>query len=322
MRTLAALSFVMACSAACGHGPRNPPPAPAAGSGAPIERVVRPEIADPAADRWLQDQYAVFDRGAPAASRLVAYLVGANSKPAAARSTVGVLAAMGFHVVAPMYANDYGITGVCAPGREPDDDCHRRVRLEAFEGADHSPHVAVSRANSAEERVTRMLAHLAAKYPDDGWGGFLDETGRPRWAEMVVAGHSHGASSAGLVGKIRRVARVVMLSGPFDNRSGAPAPWTRLVPQTPLDRFWGFSHVSEEQHQGHLADWDAMGLLGPPANVDHAAPPFAGSHQLVTALDPPPGKNPHGVTAAGLASPRLPDGSFRLAPVWRHLFGR
>jgi hypothetical protein len=233
------------------------------------------------------------------------------------------LAAMGFHVVAPMYANDYDIRGICSPPRDPDDDCHGKIRLEAFEGVDHSPHLEVKPANAAERRVARLLAHLHRLFPGEGWGGYLDGD-RPRWSQIVVAGHSHGASSSGLIGKVRRVDRVVMLSGPFDNRAGAPAPWTHRPPLTPLDRYYVFSHEAEEQYPQHVKDWEAMQLakLGPLVKVDGTGPPFAHSHQLVTALPPPPGKNPHGVTAAGASSPLARDGRYRLSPVFRYLFGR
>lgn len=321
MRRPAAL-LALAAAAACAQQRARPvgePPAPAA----PAEHVLRPEALDPTADRWLEDQYATLDPRAEAAGKLVVYLVGANGKPSGSRTMLRELAAMGFHAVAPHYANDYGITRVCAPDRDPDEDCHGKVRREAFEGRDLSPHITVSRPNSAEGRVARMLAHLDRAQPRAGWGRFLDGE-QPRWNEILVAGHSHGASTAGLVGKIRQVHRVVMLSGPFDNRRGEPAPWTRLPPATSLDRFYGFSHRDEDQHPGHLRDWEAMGLaaLGAPLLVDEAAPPFSGSHQLITAIAATPGKNPHGVTVAGGASPRGPDGAWRLGPVWRHLFGR
>ena len=288
-----------------------------------IEHTVRPETADPQADRWLQDQLAYLEPSAPRANKLVVYLVGLNNKPAAGRAMMQELARMGFHVLAPMYPNDYDIRVICAPGKDPDEDCHGKIRLEAFEGIDHSPHIGVKPANSAERRVARMLAHLDRQFPGEGWGAFLDGE-RPRWSQIVIAGHSHGASSSGLIGKFRRVDRVVMLSGPFDNRDGAPAPWTRRAPATPLDRYYVFSHATEEQYPQHVKDWEAMelGKLGPPVTVDGAAPPFSGSHQLVTALPPPPGKNPHGVTAAGTASPVGSDGRYRLLPVFRYLFGR
>jgi hypothetical protein len=144
---------------------------------------------------------------------------------------------------------------------------------------------------------------------------------RPAWDHIIIAGHSHGASSAGLIGKVRRVDRVVMLSGPFDNRGGAPAPWTRLTPATPIDRYFVFSHVHEEQYPQHVKAWETL-APGPLVSVDGAAPPYANAHRLVTALVPPAGKNPHGVTAAGAASPRAVDGRYQLEPVFRYLFGR
>ena len=315
-RALAPLLLPLLLPLDCAHAPRPP-------SGPLIEHVVRPEAIDAEADRWLQDQLAILDPAAPRANKLVVYLVGLNNKPERGRAMMQELARMGFHALAPMYANDYDIRRVCAPPQDPDDDCHGKIRLEAFEGVDHSPHLEVKPANSAEVRVARLLAHLQRQFPAEGWGAFLDGE-RPRWSQIVVAGHSHGASTAGLIGKVRRVDRVVMLSGPFDNRNGAPAAWTARPPATPLDRTYGFSHAQEEQYSQHLKDWEAMelGKLGPLTTVDRAAPPFANSHQLVTALPPVLGKNPHGVTEAGSASPQGPDGRYLLDPVFRYLFGR
>jgi hypothetical protein len=299
----------------CAHAHRAAPPPP-------LEHLARPEALDPAADRWLQDQYAYVDPAAPRAGKLVVYLVGANNKPAGGRPMMQELARMGFHVLAPMYANDYDIRGICAPAKDPDDDCHGKIRLEAFEGTDQSPHLEVSPANSLELRVARFLTHLHSHFPAEGWGAFLDGD-KPRWPAIVVAGHSHGASSSGLIGKVRRVDRVVMLSGPFDNRGGTPAPWTRRPGLTPVDRYYVFSHTLEDQFSQHLQDWEAMelGKLGPVINVDGAKPPYSGTHRLVTALAPAPGKNPHGVTAAGPASPTGAGGRYVLDPVFRYLFG-
>jgi hypothetical protein len=286
------------------------------------ELTVRPEVADPAADARLEDQLAILDTRVAPLGRLVVYLAGANGKPAGTRPMLHELASYGFHVVSPHYANDYGIVDVCAPVKDPDDDCHGKVRLEAFEGKDHSPHITISRANSAEGRVVRLLQHLAKAHPAGDWGAFVDGE-QPRWADIVVAGHSHGASSAGLISKHRRVRRAVMLSGPFDNRQGAPAAWTTRASATPIEDVYGFSHAGEPQHAGHLKDWAAMGLaaLGPVMAVDHTAPPFGGSHQLVLRAAPATPKGEHGATTAGRATPKAEDGTPRMRPVWRHMFG-
>jgi hypothetical protein len=294
--------------------------APAPGS--LVTHVLAPGELDPTADKYLAPQYAYIDLAAARAPYLVIYLVGANNKPDRGRTMGEFLAGLGFPVIVPGYANDYDIRALCMPPDTPDPDCHGKLRIEAFEGKDTSPHIQVSRANSLEMHIIRMLTALAERQPQAGWGQYLDK-GEPRWESIIVAGHSHGASSAGLIGKLRRVRRVVMLSGPFDNRGGQPAQWTTQPSATPVERVYGFSHTQEEQYSGHIKDWQAMGLvaLGATAQVESAAPPYAGSHQLITSLPPATTNGAHGSTAAGKASPLRPDGRYVFEPVWRYLFG-
>ncbi|HEY0714697.1 MAG TPA: hypothetical protein VGF45_18595, partial [Polyangia bacterium] len=226
---------------------------------------------------------------------------------------------LGFPVVIPGYPNDYDIRKLCESAGA-DVDCHEKLRLEAFEGRDHSPHITVAAADCAETRIARMLKALDAKLPAAGWGKFLDGD-RPRWDRIIVSGHSHGASSAGLIAKHRQVHRAVMLSGPFDNRASEAAPWTKRASMTAADRFYGFSHVSEDQHPGHLKDWAALGLGGTVVNVDSAAPPYGGARQLITALPAAEGGNPHGSTAAGKSSPKA-GATYVYDATWKYLYGR
>jgi hypothetical protein len=331
---------------ACAQPAAGPKPAPlappssTATSGtvpAPLQEfALQPADLDPAADQFLDAELAFRRKDPPEASKeprganagpsgdpgLVVYLVGARSRPERARTMLEQIAGMGIRVVAPMYDNQYDVATLCAPATEPDDDCHGKLRLEAFEGIDHSRHIEVSRPNSTEARVTRMLEHLAATDPAGGWDRFL-EGHLPRWSAIIIAGQSHGATCSAVIGKVRQVARVVMLSGPFDNRAGVPAPWTARPSLTPIDRFYGFSHALEEQHPGHLKDWQALGLgkLGVVVDVEKLPPPYAFSHQLATSHPTEAKTNPHSTTSAGRTSPRTPDGRFRYAPVWKYLFG-
>jgi hypothetical protein len=296
--------------------PTSVPPAPAS------EISLLPQQLDPAADKYPAAEFAYLDGSVAIRPHLVVYLVGANNKPASGRTMGAFLAGLGFPVVVPGYANDYDIRALCMPAGTPDADCHGKLRLEALEGIDHSAHIAITPPNSLETRIVQMLRALDKSAPAVGWGKYLAGD-KPRWEEIIVAGHSHGASSAGLIGKVRKVHRVVMLSGPFDNRAGEPAAWTTRPSATPADRVFGFSHTNEEQHAGHIKDWAAMGLpaLGPLVSVESAAPPYSGSHQLVTSLPPANKGNPHGTTAAGKAAPLAPDGHYTFAPAWRYLFG-
>lgn len=280
-------------------------------------RTIRPDDVDAPdrpADAFLEDQYAVLDtRAERMQGRLVVFLAGATSPPDRTMSLY--LASLGFHVLAPHYSNAYGLNTICPPN--PDPDCHRLGRQEAFEGRDLSPFIQISRGNSIEERVVRMLKHLAVDMPEGDWGFFL-RGNLPRWDRITISGTSHGASTAGLIGKIRRTERVVLLSGPFDNIDGVPAAWTRRQPLTSVRRFFAFSHTADSQFVFHIPNLEAMGLFGEPTSVDTGLPEGCGSHRLVTSADSPDG---HSSTKAGETSPKNPDGSFRFDPVWRYLFG-
>lgn len=282
-----------------------------------------PAEVDPDAVGYPAPQFAYLDANAKPLGRLVVYLVGARNPPERGRAMGAWLAAQGFHVVVPGYANDYDIRKLCEGGEVQDADCHGKLRMEAFEGVDHSPHIAIARPDSIEIRAGRMLEWLSRTEAAGGWSRF-HARGLPRWDQITVAGHSHGSSSAALIGKLRRVERVVMLSGPFDNRAGEPATWTRRRSLTPPNRLWGFSHTKEEQHPGHLKNWKALGVLGALVDVEQtstSAPPFGRSHQLVTSLEPKAEQSAHGMTTAGKSSPRSDDGQYRFTPVWRYLFG-
>jgi hypothetical protein len=280
-------------------------------------RTIRPDEVDSPeapADDFIEDQFAALDtRAERMQGRLVVFLAGATSPPD--RTMTEYLASRGFHVLAPHYSNAYGIPTICP--ENPDPDCHRLGRQEAFEGTDLSPFIDISRGNSIEERVARMLTFLATDMPEGDWGFFLDGD-LPRWDRITISGTSHGASTSGLIGMIRKTERVVMLSGPSDNIQGEPAAWTRRTPLTSIERFFGFSHTADQQLPDHLRDFEAMGLVGTPTSVDGARAPFNGSHRLTTSAESTDG---HSSTKAGTSSPRNPDGTFQFDPVWRFLYG-
>jgi len=215
-----------------------------------------------------------------------------------------VLAAMGFHVFMPCYVSDYGVAN-CG-------DDIGGCRLEAFEGVDHHPFIDIAPPDSVETRVARALQWLQAMHPGGDWRYYLDGES-PRWDHIVVSGISHGASSSGLIGKHRDVARVVMLSGPLDSGQA----WLTDPLLTPIDLYRGFTHTADQQHAGHLQSFEDLGVLGAPTSVDGAAPPYGGSHRLLTAE---PTGDGHGSTQAGGSSPQDGGGAWVFLPVWQTMY--
>ena len=58
--------------------------------------------------------------------------------------------------------------------------------------------VVISRANSIENRLTKLLQYLAAQFGEEGWSRFMAHDG-PRWARIAVSGHSQGGGEAAMI---------------------------------------------------------------------------------------------------------------------------
>ena len=265
----------------------------------------KPDDADPDAELALGIEHAQLDTTVTPLGKLVVYLHGAGQPGTCGSKSHGaLLASFGFHVVHPCYVSDYGV-GNCG-------DDIGGCRLEAFEGVDHHDLIDIPPADSIETRVVKMLEYLQVQHPGGDWQFYID-AGKPRWSHIIISGISHGASSSGLIGKVRAVDRAVMLSGPLDSNQA----WLKWDSLTPIDQFWGFTHTGDEQHPGHLESFADMQVSGEPVVVDGAAAPYEDSHRLVTSA---PTNDGHGSTQAGGASPK--DGDvYVFLPVWQTMYG-
>ena len=253
---------------------------------------------DSKASHALGKQFAYLDTRVAPKGKFVVFLHGADDFANCGNGALGTLVAgWGFHWFAPCYMATYGVEN-CGDDIEG-------CRLEALEGTDHHPFVNISRSDSIEQRIVLGLKHLQEVNPGGDWQYFLDGDA-PRWSDIVITGHSHGASSAGVVGVHRKVFRVVMLAGPYDPGQA----WLSLAPMTARDRFYGFSHTGDSQHSGHLAAWQSLGLPGTPTKVDGAQPPYGGTHRLESSASV---SDAHQSVASGNIN--------GFVDAWRYLYG-
>ena len=234
------------------------------------------------------------------------YLHGAGA-PATCGNAVqrDFLATRGFHFIGPCYAAAYGV-GNCGAHIG---DC----RLEAFDAVDRTDVISIARPDSLEERIIRMVLHLQSVNPQGDWAYYLVD-GQPRWNRIIIAGISHGASTAGLIARVRPVARAVLLSGPLDTGQA----WLTQPTVTAPDLLWGFSHTRDGQHNGHLQAFEVLQLPGAPTRIEDAGAPWGGSQRLITSVDAGNADQSHSATQAG---PRTADGGYVFAPVWEAMYG-
>ncbi len=235
---------------------------------------------------------------------LFVFFPGTGAQPTHYRLILQAAAHNGFAAIGLAYPNEATVSGACQAVADP--DCTRLLRDETLNGTDVSAQVVVTPANSVRHRLTTLLAWLASQQPQAGWGRFLDATGQPRWSLLRAAGHSQGGGTAVHLAKVEGLDRACFFAAPGDSTpAGAVAPWVAAAGATPAQRLYSFAHVQDGiiPNALLLAEWEALQLggFGPVASVDNAAPPYAGSHRLLTSV-------PRGnlLTPAGLAFHNLP----------------
>ncbi|MEN9652681.1 MAG: hypothetical protein RL303_401 [Verrucomicrobiota bacterium] len=285
---------------------------------------------DPAAKAYPEIEFPLESKGKPAdvetadvdtrvapRGQLVVWLMGHN--PLIAEKVNGY----GYHHISVHYARGW----FSKLNTVPADRQHLgNIRLEATAGVDASQSVAIAEADSAKGRATRLVRWLAKKHPQGRWEQFLVDGGKALdWTKVVVGGSSHGATSAARFAMHQKVARVVMFCGARDNTED----WQAGPSATPLNRFFGYSHVLDSGWTGHhyQRSWLMLRLnaYGPVVNVDTAKPPYGGSRRLITAApmkgdDKKQAAAAHSFVTPGKASPKDAQGRFLQEDVWTYLF--
>ncbi len=174
-------------------------------------------------------------------------------------------------------------------GRDYDGDC----RLNTFDGMPHGNQSAVKQADSMAAHITSGLTALAAQFPTEDWGYFLNADGSVRWSDVAFTGMSHGATTAPVIGKAVRLYRVVSRSGPRDNTCGLAgqakgdfsratppwdvpcmdsevASWLDAPSATPVNRFFAFVGKQDVEYGDIMYAMERMKYPGEPVRWDVA----------------------------------------------------
>lgn len=254
---------------------------PIAGEGQTMH-FVRPSATDPAItnyDSFHIAQACVLPRG-----RLLLFLPGTASAPSQYQEIIRAGASNGLHAISLQYVNGDTVAAICQG--DSDTNTHAKVREEIVFGTDTSSRIEVDTRNGIEGRLVSLLEYLTNAFPAEAWGQFLGGSRDLVWSNIIAAGHSQGASHAAYIGKRCKVSRVVAIGNEADWVTGiGPAPWFYSTSATPVHRFMCFTHTNDILSQQTLT-WDAMSVTGTSVHVEFTGIPFAGSHRLITALEP------------------------------------
>jgi acetyl esterase/lipase len=281
-----------------------------------VESIL-PSVTDPAITSWNSPHVVAFDPVADLRGELFVYLHGQGGTPGGATELIRSAAELGYHAVGLTYPNDWSPFILCNASADP--ACAENVRREILDGVDRSPLINVSATNSVANRVAKLITHLDAVHPGEGWGSFLDATGAVRWDRVAVWGHSQGGGNAGVLARHHALARVCLSAPAADGGILGPAPWW-ADHATPTSAYFGFCHT-QDALANKVAFWNALGMdaFGGVIDVASATPPYSGTHMLSTSIAPAVANQFHNSVVADALTPRLGDGSPAYEPVWAYM---
>ncbi|MCC9641412.1 hypothetical protein LOC71_03935 [Rhodopirellula sp. JC740] len=272
-------------------------------------------LIDDAKGKPADQQQAMFNPNVPARGQLVIWLMGHNSR------LFDRLGDYGLHAIRVHYANKW--FSICCQQKPVPASCRGDLRLEAATGEDFSDEVDLAKPDGMAERAFQFVRWLAKKNSPGNWEQFLNADGTDlNWDKVIVAGSSHGSTTASRFAKHQRVARVVALCGPRDQYQS----WQSLPSATPANRYFVFSHVLDggwvDDH--YCRSWEMLGLneFGPIVNVDEVSPPYKNTRRLITDFDVNgDARRAHSSVQPGGSAYKDPKtGEFKHEAVWRYLF--
>jgi len=289
---------------------------------------IPPKDTDSEISTDLEAHYVALNKSVAPKNQLFLFFPGTGGTPFFYRQLANAAADLGFHVISLNYPNDQSVNFDYCGGLNTDLDCYAKVRLEIKDGIDRTPLVNITRPNSIENRLIKLLIYLRSRFPNDGWAQFLANDSTISWPSIIVSGHSQGGGHAGIIGRYHPVARVIMFAAmDYNSRESKPANWIAVPASTPnatpAERFFGFSHQRDEFVSFTILStriWPVYGMnvFGPVVNVDTAAPPYGNTHSLTSNLNTPT-NNYHSCIAVDLNLALLPDGTPVYKPVWEYM---
>jgi hypothetical protein len=260
-------------------------------------------------------QRAMVDTGVAPRGKLVIWLMGYN------QSLFERLSSYGLHAIQVHYARSW--FSLCCQDTPVGENCRGNIRLEAATGLDFSDEVDIPKPDGMAERAYQFVRWLAKENPQGNWQQFLTDDSRGlRWDHVIVAGSSHGSTTAARFAKHQKVSRVVAFCGPRDQHQS----WQSLTSATPENRYFGFSHVLDSGWTGdhYCRSWELLGMnkFGPIVDVETSKPPYENTRRLVTNYDVGgDARRAHSGVVPGFASFRdKPTKDFKHEAVWKYLF--
>ncbi|HXR15691.1 MAG TPA: hypothetical protein VN777_05710 [Terriglobales bacterium] len=276
---------------------------------------VAPQDTNPQLHRYLRNHFILVERTTLPTAPMLLFMAGTSGGPADYMPFLIAGSKAGYRVVGLEYNDEPAVAQICQS--RPDATCSglfREKRIfgnEVFRDIDDTPE------ESIVNRLVKLVQFMDAQHPGDGWGNYLVNQ-QPNWSRIAVSGHSQGAGMAAFIAKKYLVARVVLLSSPWDHygQFGQLAPWIKDSSITPPELWYGAYHKHEHEADTLKRSYKALGVPENHIRIFTLDPNLS----LLTGKPDPKEDYFHSGEITTL-TPRKPDGTPAYADDWAFLLG-
>lgn len=268
------IAFLFVLTTACTNGQMQP-------------RIIAPNLTDPAINTFTTNRmshHIYLSDSAQRRNQLFLFLAGTYGPGGTAPEFNITAAQAGYHVINLIYPDSIAMVTICK--NSPDEACFDKAREEILSGRDMVEGLDITRPNSIENRLIKLLQYLHQKYPNENWQQFF-KNNTIRWDKIAVGGQSQGGGHAGYIASKYKVARVIMFGAPKDygNTYNKPANWIFAKSKTPINRYFAFVHSNDAvgctfEEQLEIFKTLGMNKTGPLVDVDKENFPYKNTHTL------------------------------------------
>ena len=280
-------------------------------------REVSPVSANNLVNAFVEPNVVLYSPEVVKRNKLVVMLASKGDVPSDFYAFDSFAAKAGFHVIGLNYNSAPSAKEACDSKTDP--ACYENVRRQVILGDALVPDIQVDTNHFIVRRLKDLLVYLNKNTTDENWGQFINQNGDIVWGNVIVAGHSEGATNAAYMGKLFKLDRVLCFAPVPEvmQYNKSMAPWVTSDGLT----FQYNNYVFYQENDTQSFDssfYKGIGYseYGDKTYVEDFPYPFNLSRHLTTRFI---SDHNHTITIKDDVTPFEPNGVSRFERVWAYM---
>lgn len=179
---------------------------------------VKPSEADPSVKKWDSTHIVFYDK-AIKNNKVLLWLTGTKgSTDHVPQNFFKTALEQGYRIIALSFMSSPGVSQVCKGDYlSKNVNCAAEFRRKRIYGDNTFLPIPDQYQDAIIPRLTKLLQYLSKNDKEGAWSQYFDQnTGKPVWSKIAIAGQSQGGGMAEFIAQHESVARIISFSGGWD----------------------------------------------------------------------------------------------------------